>query len=257
MPNAKDLMEPENIRVLFIGRSGTRKTSVAASFPKPFYMFDFDGRVGALRGHDIDYDQYPRISGWGKVENKFDELLNQVRKGTLKYRTIHIASITTILDFFLWEAKEFYAAESKGGLRITRPKTNKQVLMSDMPHYKFVHAALDDLLNDYLIPLGMVCNVIVEAHETSRFDEAGDKVGEQLLATPSIAERLPTTFDETWQFKFKRTPNPEEEDDYRVHFRNSDLAKTTFRQLPNSVRFTNKELTFYDDIFKRLLKGEK
>lgn len=260
MPNAKDLSNDfSRLKVLLVGKSGTRKSTIAASFPGPRYQFDFDSRIGGLRNVDIDYDTYTRASGWGKAEKKLDSFLEAASKGTLPYRTIHIASITSVLDFFLWEAKQHYANETSGGFRINRPGTVRArvLLMSDMPHYKFVHGALDSLLNDYIAPLSLVCNVVVEAHEATVFDKTGEAIGEKVLATPAISDRLPTTFDETWQVKFKRNPNPKEENDYRVWFRNNELAKTTFRQLPDSVCVTNKESNFYEEVFVPLVKGEK
>lgn len=258
MPNAKDMVPGKYIRALFVGKSGTRKTSVAASFPAPRYSFDFDGRIASLRGVDIDYDTYTRASGWGKAEEKLNTFLAQARNGLLPYRTIHFASITTILDFFLWEAKSHYETETSqtSGLRVKRPNTNKTLLMSDMPHYKFVHAALDQLLYNYILPLSMVANVIVEGHETTKYDKQGDIVGDQLLATGAITERLPTIFDETWHFKFKKSYIKNEPDEYRIWFRNTDLAKTVYRSLPESVVVTNKERSFYDDIFLPALEKE-
>lgn len=254
MPNAKDLENNlDKIRALFIGKSGTRKSTAAASFPKPLYMHDFDGRIQALRGRDVDYDTFPRIAGWGKAEKVQEMHLAQVKQGTFKYKTVVISSITSVLDFFLWEAKEYYDQQAKGGMYVTR-KNAKALLMSDMPHYKFVHAALDRFIMEYIFPISLVCNVIVEAHEVSVFEQKSDKdreivkVGERLLATPQIAERLPTTFDETWHFKY-------EGGKYNVYFRDTDLAKTTFRQLPVRADMTNKEDKFYEEIFLKGVKG--
>ena len=253
MPNAKDLQQSASFCGLFVGKSGTRKSSVAASFPKPMYSFDFDGRIQALRGMDIDYDQYPRTAGWIKAERKFESLLQEAKNGKLKYKTIHVASITTILDFFLWEATTHYEKETTGGLRINRPHNSGSKLLRDTPHYKFVHSALDDLLYEYILPLGMVTNVIVEAHEVTEYEKNGDAKGDKVLATPAISERLPTIFNETWQFKFKKSYKEGETDDYRIWFRNRDLAKTTHRELPDSMKITNRENVFYDEMFLPLI----
>lgn len=256
MPNAKDLDNNPKIRALFIGKSGTRKSTVAASFPKPIYCFDFDGRIAGLRGLDVDYDSYPRVAGWKKAEDKFSLFLAQMRGGTLPYKTLMVSSVTTILDFFLWEAKEHYKTltDDRGkptGFRVNRPGNSGSILMSDMPHYKYVHSALDSLLYDYILPLGLGVNVLVEAHETTQFEKDGTPKGDKVLASDAIAERLPTIFDETWQFKYNRAMNPTQPGDYKVFFRNNDLAKTTFRKLPDSVVINNKETVFYDEIFMK------
>lgn len=249
MPNTKDLTTDGPIKVLAVGKSGTRKSTVGASFPKPIYHMDFDMRINALRGFDLDYDQFPQIAGWGRPEKKFLSILDEIKKGTFRYKTVHIASITSLLDFWLAEAVSHYEnANEKSGLRIER-KGAKPKLMRDMPHYKHVHACYDELIADYINPIATVCNVYVEAHEIPVFDDDGDIVGDRILATPTLAERIPTTFDETWQFKFKRDGDPRKGGMYYVHFRDNYLAKTTFRQLPNVVEITNKEAVFYDEIF--------
>ena len=255
MPNAKDIQTSKYIRALLIGKSGTRKTTVAGSFPKPMYSADFDQRIVALQGLDIDYDIYTRLSGWKKFESKFNGFLEDAKKGTLKYQTIHVASITTILGFFLWEAKQHYGElkDSKGqpsGFRVRRPQNSGELLMSDMPHFKYVHAALDDFLYTYMMPLSAVCNIVVEAHEMTQYDKEGNPVGDKLLASDSIAEVLPTTFNETWQFKYERPGNPKMPGEYKVFFRNNFLAKTSFRGLPDSVVINDKEHIFYDEFFK-------
>lgn len=258
--NAKNLEQSQFIRALFIGKSGTRKTTVASSFPKPMYSADFDQRANALAGMDVDYDVFTRLAGWQKFEKIFNQFLEDAKKGTFKYKTVHVASVTTILNFFLWEAKQHYGelTDSKGnptGFRVRRPNSNSSLLMSDMPHFKYVHAALDDFLYNYVMPLSTVCNVIVEAHEVTQYDKQGDPVGDKLLASDSIAEFLPTTFNETWQFKFDKPNNPRAEGTYNVWFRSNHLAKTTFRQLPNVLNVTNKERTFYDEFFKPTVFG--
>lgn len=256
MPNAKSLEKQSLISALIIGKSGCRKSSVGASFPKPLYHFDFDNRIAALRGMDIDYDTYPRMGGWKRAGDKFTELIDAGKNSRQKYRTVHIASITTILDFFLWEALEHYSKDTTGGFRINRPNNSGTLLMSDMPHYKYVHRALDDLIYNYIHPLSLFYNVLVEAHEQTRFDKEGDPIGDEVLATPAISQRLPTTFNETWQFKFKKARSPQEKDSYVIWFRNNDLAKTTFRSLPDSLDFTGKESVFYDELLLPKIQGE-
>jgi hypothetical protein len=198
------------------------------------------------------------LGGWGRAEDKFNELIESGKKGTPKYKTIHIASITTILNFFLWEVKQNYQEENKGGLYVTRPNSkNKRLLMSDMPHFKYVHAAIDDFLYNLVLPLSLFYNVIIEGHEETRYDKDGDPEGDKLLASDSIAERIPTIFNETWQFKFKKlTIEGKQVDDYRIWFRNNSLAKTTFRELPDSICITDREHKFYDEVFLPLIKGE-
>jgi len=245
--NTKDLKPGKYMQVLFIGKSGTRKSTVAASFPGPRYMFDFDRRFNALRGVDVDFDYYPYVKGWGKAEGMFRKFVSESLDGKLKYKTIHVASITTMMRFFLKEALDYYDIADKGGFRVSRKGGADPLLLTDMPHFKFVHQALDVVINEYLMPLS--CNVIVEAHEQSCFDKKGNVIGKKMLASDTLAELVPTRFDETWEFVKKRQSGQFK---YYIRFR-GEIAKTTYRELPDEVEITNKEDVFYDEIFSKLI----
>ncbi len=248
MPNTLNLPPGEFFQGIFIGKSGTRKSTAASSFPKPYYMIDFERRFAALRGKDIDFDYYSRAKGWGPAERKFEGFMRDSERGTLKYKTIHIASITSVMRFFLATALVHYKDETKGGFYIQRGGGADPLLMTDQPHFKFVHRALDELIEEYLLPLR--CNVIIEAHEQCRYDKEGNIIGKKMLASDSLAEYLPTKFDETWEFISKRS---QKKNSYHVRFR-GELAKTTYRELPEEVEITDKEDVFYEEIFMQILK---
>lgn len=55
--NAKDIQPGQAPSILLVGDSGVGKTRFMASVPG-LYVFDFDGGMASVRGHDIEYDTF-------------------------------------------------------------------------------------------------------------------------------------------------------------------------------------------------------
>lgn len=62
MPNAQSLLEIPELRILLVSPPGSGKTTFAGTARAvfgPMYVQDFDLRIEALAGLDVDYDSYP------------------------------------------------------------------------------------------------------------------------------------------------------------------------------------------------------
>ena len=79
MPNARDVtVNTEWLKVMSVGESGTGKSSFAASFPTPGFVFDFGKEILSYRGKDFDYEQYELDNGYDPILGEYvDELTRQ------------------------------------------------------------------------------------------------------------------------------------------------------------------------------------
>jgi len=98
MPNAKDL-KPDAISTIIVGDPKSGKTYCMKTWPKPMFVFSFDGGVASLAGEDIDYeifvdsDRY-RPLAYTNFEKKFDEIAAAIRAGQAPYKTIALDNVT-------------------------------------------------------------------------------------------------------------------------------------------------------------------
>jgi len=87
-------------RLLVYGAPGSGKTTLALSFPKPVYVFDFDGGLPeGIKGVDSDfYGSSPKDTvsncGYTKFKTQWYKLLNEKHD----YKTIVIDTITGFQD---------------------------------------------------------------------------------------------------------------------------------------------------------------
>lgn len=242
---ATDLKEEIQIHGLFVGRKGCGKSTAASTFPKPMLMIDLDYRIQSLRGVEgIEYIQFKKFN-FDELQDTFYQLSIQVDKGTYKYKTLLFSSITSLQTFLLQEALKILPQEGKqqiGKLKIPGQR-----------HYLYSSAAIDELLLNQLFYFPG--NVLLEAHVVTKFNKQGDPIGKALLNTEKVAEKIPTFFNEVWEFSKEIGASPGVAPSYYVNFR-SDIADTAFTKLP-FVRVDITRKNFYNELQRMLGRAGK
>lgn len=250
MPKTSDIVLGGNITAIFKGKTGTRKTCAAATFPGPIYFFDFDGRMDPVKKMypdrtDIEYDTY-FPTDFKKVNTKWDRLM----EGRDKYRTVVFDSMTTFADCAL----EFARVNRSGGKQMI-----EGILpMSDISDYNIETSALTQLMYKLkMLSKSQNCHVILIAHvlEVNSTDiiTKQNTVSRTLLtAGKKIAEKFPAVFNEVYHFETE-SPSPNMPPKVIVRTDNSgiDFAKTALH-LPTVMDITNKSL--YEEMKKECAK---
>lgn len=261
MPLVSSLESTSQTVGLFVGPSGAGKTCAIASYAAlgPMYIFDFDGRMAGMLGQksilgeffkNIEYDRYDISKGFMEVDKRLDSLVAQAQNRDLKYKTIVLESLPTMINSFLEMAVQLEGVKSAGlpsrlvgGVRMLSPQ-----------HYNWASRAFRDLVYNGLRRL-IGCNVIVSgwtvdqwgkriikrADGSEGIDEYGPKevIGRKLLLTEKIAEEVPGYFDEVYEFDKQETGLPSQPVKFICKFR-STIAKTAHENYPNWMDFTNK-----------------
>lgn len=253
MPKTSDIVLGGNITAIFKGKTGTRKTCAAATFPGPVYFFDFDGRMDPVKKMygdrtDIEYDTY-FPSDFIKVNAKWDRLMG----GLDKYKTVVFDSLTTFADCAL----EFARCNRSGG-------KGKEMIggilpMSDISDFNVETSALTQLMYKLkLLSKSQKCHVILIAHvlevnSTDIVTKTNTVTRTLLTAGKKIAEKFPAVFNEVYHFETK-SQSPGVSPNITVYTDNAgiDFAKTA---LPLPIQMEIKDLKLYDVMVKACEKG--
>lgn len=243
---AVDVQPLSEVRALFVGRKGTGKSTAAIQIARAMghkaFIYDIDHRIQSLRGiPDVDYFQPKQGAGFAEVDDVMSYHLDLIKRNAYPYGTTLFSSMTSIEALLLRDAVNLMGERRRDKGKGEGGYTLGRLEMTDMPHYKYVSIAIDQLfLNGLFYFPG---NVIIEAHIVDDYDSQGNVSGQRILSTPKMAEKIPTYFDEVWEFS-KNDPIGAQPPQYRVRFR-SNLADTTYKQLPNGQHdITGKN--FYD-----------
>lgn len=254
---------------LFVGPSGAGKTCAIASFAEqgPMYVFDFDGRMAGMLGQksvlgeyfkNIEYDRYDISKGFLEVDKRLDVLVAQSQSNTLKYKTIVLESLPTMVNSFMEMAVQLEGVKAAG----LPSRLIGGVHMLSPQHYNWASRAFRDLVYNGIRRLSN-CNVIVsgwtvdqwgkrvikKSDGTESVDEYGPKevIGRKILLTEKLAEEVPGYFDEIYEFDKQNTDLPSKPVKFVCKFR-STIAKTAHENYPNWIDFTNK--SFYGELIK-------
>jgi len=246
VPNAKELRPSENWRILFVGRSGSGKSRAAASFPGPRYCYDLDGRIGSLRGIDIDYDQFKEEFGFIAIDKKMEEHRNLAKANKYPYKTTLYSSVTSTMKYLLLDSIKLIGEDQEkegkgqmiGRLRIPGPR-----------HYLFVSEAMSQIFDNGLHYFPG--NVIVEAHVVNAYNSSGEVNGTRILATDKLSEYIPTKFDEVWEFSKVESSVETVSPRYWVSF-DGNLARTTREPLRNLRKMEITNANFYEKLLEAL-----
>lgn len=183
MPSAKDLtLDTTFIKAFVSGPVGAGKSSFAATFPTPAFLFDFDKGAITFKGLDFDYEQYDiSPTGWVKFEKDLKQLIEDVKAG--KYKTVILDSTSALMDIAMERALQ---------LDPKRSATNGPLWNV---HYGMVKNLIEGKMRQ-LISLN--CNILVLGHLKTKTDEAGNVIEIEPLLTGDLSVRLPGYFDEVY-----------------------------------------------------------
>lgn len=252
MPKTSDIILGGNITAIFKGKTGTRKTCAAATFPGPIYFFDFDGRMDPVKKMygdrtDIEYDTF-QPQDFVLVNKKWDRLIN----GLDKYRTVVFDSLTTFADCAL----EFARNQRSGGKQMI----GGIIPASDISDFNIETSALTQLMYQLKrLSKQQGCHVILIAHvlevnNTDIITKQNTVTRTLLTAGKKIAEKFPAVFNEVYHFETE-SPSSNAPPEVMIRTDNSgiDFAKTAL-PLPTTMKITN--LKLYEEMKKACaLKG--
>lgn len=183
MPNAKDVtIDTEYLKVLSVGESGTGKSTFAASFPTPGFVFDFGQEIISYRGKDFDYEQY-EISGlgWSKFERDLQLIKKSCAEG--KYKTVIVDNVSAMTDVCMEKAMQ---------LDPKRSLTNGPLWNV---HYGMVKNLMEGRLRQLI---NIPTNLVLIAHLEYIKNEEGAVIGVEPQFTGSLSADIPAYFHEVY-----------------------------------------------------------
>jgi hypothetical protein len=177
-----------NFKCIAIGDIGTGKSSFAATFPTPGYIFNFDNKVAAYTGEDWTYTEIPTSAlGWVIAEKEKGIVAKEVREG--KFRTVVIDSTTSLHTLAVERAMQIDPKRSEIGGPIWNV------------HYQMAATLTESFIRTVL---SWPCNVVVVIHYEAVRDEQGNIVAYQPMLPGKSVVKIPSLFDEIYR-TFTRT----------------------------------------------------
>jgi len=178
-------LENLNLSILSYGASGTGKTHFISSFPKPVYVFDFDGGILTLRGKEgVFFDNYQnRYRNGVKTNEPWKDMqarLTEIESNPGAFATVAIDSITTVEQRVI---EEICALTNKG-----QPSQRDWGTIIKWLIRLFERLAL------------LPCHTIITAHELTIKDEVtGGTVTRPSVSTRKLPQRISVYFDEVYR----------------------------------------------------------
>jgi len=196
MPNARDVgVQTEWLKVMSVGESGTGKSTFAASFPTPGFVFDFGGEIISYRGKDFDYQQYDMTAlGWARYERDFALLRKCLKEGkgfpneqgeqdVKQYQTVVVDNVSAMTDL---------AMEKSMQLDPKRSATDGPIWNV---HYGMVKNLMEGRLRQLI---NLDCNLVLISHINTLTDENGAVIGVEPKMTGSLSADVPAYFHEVY-----------------------------------------------------------
>lgn len=246
---ATDIKPAEHFRVLFVGKSGSGKSTAAVTFPPRRFMIDLDRRARSIAGTpDLTIYQPGPRDGWQDISPVLDKTIADA-EGKYPFQTTIISSVTSALAIFTNDSLNFI----KSGKDVKDDPEAKagamkfgSLLIPGMRNYLFRGACMDQLFLNTVVQLPN--NVIVEAHIMDEYNKDGEKIGEALIAPDKLSQSLPGNFDEIWYFETVDVSNSVRR--HKCWFHGKKMARTAFKSLQKvgSIDWTDKN--FYEEVMK-------
>jgi hypothetical protein len=199
MPNAKDVtVNTEWLKVMSVSESGEGKSTFAASFPTPGFLFDFGKEVLSYKGKDFFYEQYDLSSaGWGKFEKDFATLKKCMAEckrfpgdtGEGTYQTVVVDNVSAMTDICMEKALQLDPKRSPTGGPLWQV------------HYPMVKNLMEGRLRQLL---NLQCNLVLIAHLDTIKDEEGAVIGVEPSMTGKLSGDVPAYFDEVYYHSHKK-----------------------------------------------------
>jgi len=195
------------IKALMVGKSGSGKTTSAGlTLPKSTLVIDYDNRAESLAGAEgIDVIKLlptaTDVMAWRKVTELEAELWGQVRKKTLKYKSILEAGLSAMNRMAMYYAMLANPARGFGG-------------GATQGHYG---VQIKNLQDHIMTMLALPINYVLEAHyELVEDQESGMTTFLPLLFGKKARSELPGMFNECYH-AFHASDNKEKRERYYWH----------------------------------------
>ena len=196
MKNTSDMtIDTANYKALLLGDFGTGKSSFAATFPSPGFLFSFDSGAYVYKDSGFEYEKYP-LSALGWIQ--FEKDCNEVCKAALagKYATIIIDPTTSMQEIAMERALQIDPKRSPSG----GPLWNV--------HYSIVKNLVGGRIRQLM---NLPVNLLVIGHlRIVQDQDTGAIISIEPLLTGQLAETLPGGFGEVYCF-FTRTKDSKPE----------------------------------------------
>ena len=227
MKSAKDVkLETTFWKGIVTGDYGTGKSSFAASFPTPGFVFDFDEGIELYRGKDFDYETFERSpKGWVEFTKVQKEIAALAAGG--KYKTIILDSTTSMGDIAMARALQLDPNRSNEG----GPVWNI--------HYSIQRNLMEPRLREFTT---YPANVVVICHlKLDKDEKTGSIIAVNPLLVGQLAEKVPGYFGEVYLTFAKRTKDGKTEyvvrtqprGLYKARSRLSGLQRILPEEFPN------------------------
>lgn len=252
MPKVSKIKIGGRFRGMFVGKSGSRKTTALSHFPKPMYIFDFDGRLDPIALHlpkeqqeEIEYDTY-KVGDIKRAQDKMKSILNRC-----EYRTVAFDSLTSIGDVSIYESRS-----SRG---FAEGKVRAGVMMADPDDYNMESSFMMAII-DFMKKVD--CHTILTAHllKIEENDVESKVIGKKrvayslVTAGKKVSAKLPGYFNEVYYFQ-KEAGFDAGDEIVKVFTRAINIgdgaveAKSAL-PIPPVIDWTNKN--FYDELINHV-----
>lgn len=258
MPPLSELLNPEKRfnTFLFKGKPKTGKSIAAASFPRPIKYLDFDQRVQSIveyfNANKIPFDDFDYESFMGKEYERFDKVIEEIRKFPGKYKTVVLDSLTNFAELALQYFVYLRGEHNSGSARKADDYKHKGVV--DLLEVEDYGGEDRSIMNTLRILLSLKCHVVVIAHtvEVEYKDLLGNVTTSQTLLTGGrkIAAKIPSIFNEAYHFYQMTAAKPTEPNTFMCR------TKATGIDWAGSVYQLPRELVFTGTSFFNVLQGE-
>jgi len=233
MLNLKDSKSSESvIRILLFGASGAGKTTLAATFPEPIALLDFDHKLKPMFGRDVDCESFDMKETPDEMEKEYLRYRRAARdmRRNSKYKTLVLDSLST---FDMFSLKYFMKAKEIPDMDVwNRLRQHYNTEMSEMNAQQ----------------IGK--NIILIAHEEYIVDEDSKIHKVQPMVSTKIRDSLPALFEESWYMQPARTVAGATV--YRLYFRSSPN-----KAVVNTTFLHNKEGYIDDPTYAKIMQNRK
>lgn len=241
----EELDPMSRLMCLFIGKPGSGKSVAIGSFPRPLYIYDFDGRIRALANflgqkntEGIEYGSYS-ADNFLEFKRHFESLQNDN-----KYKTVAISSLTTLANSAI---RHIIKSRGRAG------KIIGGYSVSDLEDYGGEDAIIKTILE---IAKTLTCNFIIEAHimvwpEKDPKTNTSVMMSQLVTGGKKVAAVIPAYFDELYTFQQEVAILSGEAPKYKVYpYGDSAYPGKTMLKLPASIDQTGGK--FYDTLMKHV-----
>lgn len=242
MPTLNEI-KMDSLFTMLKGEPGTRKSTVALSYPTPQYWISTDQKMEALMlpakkwgvsMREIEYEDY---IDWDKPRIKLEHL--QVN---CPYKTIIVDSITSMGDAMTRQVRKSKAKDSTGKIIGGIPVSGFEEFNAESSAFQEMIALLKDIHKFHHV------NVILIAHVLgARKDNDANKLTHHsriiVTGAEKISAKIAAYMTEVYHFNIKPAFEADKEGSYglmTVHTGN-DYARTSL-PLPQEILFNEKPL---------------